>query len=1001
MNSAISPSLAHCLECHAPLSPAETQGLCARCLLKIGLASQFGQNSVADAGARRLVPPPMFPFDFGGYRILRLLGRGGMGAAYEAEQLESGRRVALKVLGHAIDSPEMRKRFLREGRLAASVNHPNSVYIFGAEEIDGAPVIAMELVAGGTLRDRLKKGPLPAPEAVDAALQIIAGLEAAHGGGVLHRDVKPANCFVAPDGTVKIGDYGLSISTLARHDSELTASGVLLGTPSFAPPEQLRGDELDLRADIYSVGATLFALLTGRPPFEGENAVQVVAAVLDKTPISIAATRQDVPAGLVQIVMRCLAKKRDDRFANYAALRDALLPFSANVPAVAPIGLRFVAGLLDNTLAFLPLTVMTILLAQGPADAWTTGSSPEAACEFLGALMFAAVYFAACEGRWGAAPGKALCGLRVVGPNGAAPGFSRALLRAAIYVIAYHFGDLIHPVLTVSIKSPAPWSWFSYLDLGTVMLALLFVSMRRRNGFAALHELASHTRTVIRAKSAARPRLEAPEWTAPSTESERLGPYRIAGPIAGGAFLAGYDELLRRHVWIRQCATDAPPLDAARRAIARASRLRWLGGARSQAANWDAFEAPPGRPLREIPAQPWAVVRGWLRDLAEEIDYASKDGELPPQIGLDHVWITADSRAVLLDEPWPSNAPPTLLFKGADNSAAQHFLDGVAIAALDRSPLPLHARDFLDKLGGGAFDRITFVLGNLQSLLAKPAVVSPRRRFASLALLPACALFLSVVMGLTMLSVGGHKSAKITGPRQAEWHALTNALVLYAALNGDLAAASPIRMPKHPSDKEMVEMAQCYLSAHFGELIQSATFDHDAETAGLDAHQRELARGAVAAQRRPKPELVEEADAEFGPALAKMDDSARKTTPLFVLAFFAGELTLIGLANLLGIAILGFDPILRIFGLAVIDRSGLPAGRWRVLARSALVWSPLIAGWIGIFATLFFHGSNGWQLSMGLFTLAAFDFLVGVPWTLLRPNAGPHDLIARTRVTPR
>jgi eukaryotic-like serine/threonine-protein kinase len=217
----------------------------------------------------------------------------------------------LKVLGHGMDSEEMRKRFLREGRLAAAVSHPNSIYIFGTEEIEGSPVIVMEIAGGGTLKDELKRrGPLPAREAVDAMLQIIMGLEAAHAGGVLHRDVKPANCFIAPDGTAKVGDFGLSVSTLARTDTQLTASGMMLGTPSFAPPEQLRGDELDMRADIYSVGATLYTLLTGKAPFDGANAVQVVANVLDKAPASVTESRKDVPSELAEIIMRCMRAMR-------------------------------------------------------------------------------------------------------------------------------------------------------------------------------------------------------------------------------------------------------------------------------------------------------------------------------------------------------------------------------------------------------------------------------------------------------------------------------------------------------------------------------------------------------------------------------------------------------------------------------------------------------------------------------------------------------------------
>jgi len=263
-----------------------------------------------------------FPCEFGGYRLVGLLGRGGMGAVYEAEQVATDRRVALKMLGQQLDSPDMRQRFLREGRLAAGVNHPNSLYVFGSEEIEGIPLITMEIAGSGTLKDKLKKrGPLPATEAVDAILDAVAGLEAAFEGGVLHRDIKPSNCFVSPDGSVKIGDFGLSVSTLAKDDSLVTATGVIVGTPAYASPEQLRGDELDVRADIYSVGATLFTLLTNRAPFEGDNAVQVVANAVNKKPRPLAELREEVPPGLDRIIARCLAKEPEARYADYATLR--------------------------------------------------------------------------------------------------------------------------------------------------------------------------------------------------------------------------------------------------------------------------------------------------------------------------------------------------------------------------------------------------------------------------------------------------------------------------------------------------------------------------------------------------------------------------------------------------------------------------------------------------------------------------------------------------------
>src|SRR5688572_14178135 len=256
-----------CPRCGKPVPADAPEGLCASCL--VGASMETVSGSVDSIGAPTMVsvasasgvsgpagePRLTAGQSWGPYRIGRLLGRGGMGEVYEAESLETGRRLALKLLRSRLERADDRARFLREGQLAASISHPHTVYIYGSEEIEGMPVISMELLPGGTLKERVAaNGPMPPEEAVAAVMDIIGGLDAAQAAGVLHRDIKPSNCFIDDDGAVKVGDFGLSISTLARdvhHDLE---AGAFQGTPQFAPPEQLRGEPLDIRADIYAVG---------------------------------------------------------------------------------------------------------------------------------------------------------------------------------------------------------------------------------------------------------------------------------------------------------------------------------------------------------------------------------------------------------------------------------------------------------------------------------------------------------------------------------------------------------------------------------------------------------------------------------------------------------------------------------------------------------------------------------------------------------------------------
>src|SRR5688572_16210029 len=389
--------------------------------------------TVSSAVASRVLssPPRLTEGDrWGSYAIGRLLGRGGMGEVYDAEHLPSGRRVALKVLSSRLQNAEERARFLREGQLAASVSHPHTVYIFGSEEIDGTPVISMELLPGGTLKDRVvANGPLPPADAVAAVLDVVGGLDAAAAAGILHRDIKPSNCFIDHDGVVKVGDFGLSISTLARDVHQQLVTSGFEGTPQFAPPEQLRGEPLDVRADIYSVGATLYYLLTGRPPFDAPDLRELFAKVTTDTPAPPRKLRRDIPPRLSAVVMRCLAKSPHDRPASYPVLADALRPFLAGQDRPAPLAIRTVAGMIDAWIIVgIPVGLITTILADP-----LSGSPERAAAVANLGWMATIVYYLVLEGATGASLGKRLFGLRVVSGTGLSPTWPQAAARAVLF----------------------------------------------------------------------------------------------------------------------------------------------------------------------------------------------------------------------------------------------------------------------------------------------------------------------------------------------------------------------------------------------------------------------------------------------------------------------------------------------------------------------------------------------------------------------------------------
>jgi len=787
-----------------------------------------------------------------GYRIVRLLGRGGMGSVYEAEDSEFGRRVALKLIASAhVASAEAVERFRQEGRLASTISHPRCVFVLAADEFRGRPYIVMELMPGETLQALVEqRGPLPVGEAVAKMLDVIEGLQEAHHQGVIHRDVKPSNCFLEADGRVKVGDFGLSKSL--DSDAGLTRSGAFIGTPLYASPEQIKRDAVDARTDVYSAAATLYYLLTGKPPFQADDAAAALARIVSEPPAPMRKYRPDLPPALESAVLRGLERDRDRRWPDLDRFRRSLLPFVPGALGLSDIALRGMAFAADAALLVGVEWVLVLAFAASAADArqtfwWLGRHTPW----LLGAQRLAFLaYFGATEGVWGASLGKRFIRLRVGAVGGAGPpGPARSTARAAVF---YAVTALPGDVLTVLLFSLLPGrSVLIYEPLAVALRGAGYLAvvstMRAGNGFRGLHEWASGTRVGRLPRAGRRraprgrrlpdrPDLARETFTGEAGVLRSVGPFRVRGAVRWDAdrrVLLGEDPSLRRPVWVVLRPKGDPPPPPGRRDLARPSRPRWLAGGEQAEGRWDAYSAPAGCPLADLAGPtglPWADARPVLHDLAAELTCACAEGTLPEALGVDQVWVQPDGSVLLAD---PLGPPPAASPPAPDESRALDLLRKTAVLALQggrrggrtpgsiRAVVPAHAGRMLDRLtgrprrGDSAYVSLAPLLADLEAARDEPTEVDLARRAvhlvpASLASLPLlAAMFLVAYPGTLPRPDAAAKLAGSVGLSQhpttllllspavwASWAVLTRGGLLLT-----LAGLSLVRSDSRPAGR--------------------------------------------------------------------------------------------------------------------------------------------------------------------------------------------------------
>jgi len=944
------------------------------------------------------------PRETAGFRLESELGRGGMGVVFRAEELSSGRTVALKVLDPEFAvSGEGFERFQREARLAAAISHPSCVFVYGAHQVEGSPAISMELVGGQTVEQRIASGEVPIETATRWAIELIDGLEAARRAGVVHRDVKPSNCFLTADGHLKVGDFGLSRSL--GQDIQLTQAGAFLGSPLFASPEQVRGREVDFRTDMYSAGATLYALLSGEGPFGGAGVGEVLARITSENPTPLRELRPEVPRKLEKAVMRALERDPKKRFRSFAAFRRALEPMLPVEQEPAGRAGRFAAYMID----VLPLSLVIQFLVTLSGLEFASVNEMVFSAEYLiFTTLFTIAYFGLFEGLWGTTPGKWLFGQRVVTVEGGARSLPRALARAALF---FSVNSLV-PFVAFRIIT-GEWGiisddyvehWFRNMTLPYVGYVVVCATMWRRTGYRGLHDLATGMR-VVRGPSPLSRRTQSTELDLETTLSSaeglpaEVGPYSIEGRVAdtpGGPLMQARDAHLDRAVWIRERQAEDSP-DSRSQTDSR--RLRWLDAQEEGGVQFDVYEAPGGASLGAYVARgtrlPWSSAQPLLAALTGELaDSAeAREGEAIESRSLDQVWVDSNGGLKLIDFPMGEGDrldPAQLL----EQTARTILLTGAPPKSLLPCDLPSHAEPGVRRLLGldPAFETAREASEVVQTWKNRPAVVTGLMRALQTGIWVAPIVFMVLI---TLIMVPGVMGASIDSAsmrahirQQVEWEAMQ-------APREESAGADPTEEEDPQRRARLISIADLHRKVPAQFLAQN--------TQELDAREREILEEAL---RRFPTSTEDEVSAALERFPPRRDTPYGKIAGGIVIAFgICGEIFILPLAFLLrgGLSFL-------LVGIHLRDRRGRRASRLRCTWRSLLCRLPveLLVG-VGIIFCTEAGLLDNWREAgramggSGLVLVVAGLLLLG--WELFSiwrdPARSLVDRVAGTYLVPR